>query len=599
MPGTLVPAIVVAVAVLAPPAGATGAGSHARSSAAGRADGETGSQAGYPFCQKLNKQYWGSSGAQMYCRGPQFQQGSQTRRAAVSEPAGAPANTDAARVSEDRNSAGVPAQGQSEVSVAAAGPYVVEAWNDATGFITDCGAPMAKEELTGLGFSANGGKSFTDLGGLPNLNCGKFRYEGDPSVAAYQVGGHTYFYISSLFDPVNFAGPSEIALDACTVEGSGSAAALSCGQPVVAASSTSCRIFKFGRRTVEFCSFLDKDFLAIDPARGRLYVTYSDFRINGPGDPVDMSACDLGNAVGGAGPAGGTPAHPVCEHGTPLVHVSPRLLVAKPYLTIARPDPRGCENEGSMPAVDAATGTAYVAYEYNIGSSLGFPLCSGSSTPVQDVLTKVAARCLTLTKVSPCPGTQLRIRVPIVTLSSTFVPGYNRFPANDFPRLAVSDRFGTVSMVWNDARFHPYGDILLQSFRLPSLRPVQRVAVRLDQPHNGGLSMLPAVRGATRSGLLDVSWFSRASVATSVTNVAAAVGVSPVTRTTPPNTRITNAGSNWLNDASLIVPNFGDYTDSAVSVTGQRPFVGNTVFFVWSDGRLGIPQPFEAHLPAG
>lgn len=49
------------------------------------------------------------------------------------------------------------------------------------------------------------------------------------------------------------------------------------------------------------------------------------------------------------------------------------------------------------------------------------------------------------------------------------MPGYNRFPANDFPRLAISDRYQTVSMVWYDARLHAYGDIMLQSFKRGSL----------------------------------------------------------------------------------------------------------------------------------
>src|SRR2546429_9883376 len=69
-------------------------------------------------------------------------------------------NVDAANPQEDISPAGVSAHGQSETSIAAAGPYVVEAWNDATGFVSACGAPANKEELTGFGFSADGGKTF-------------------------------------------------------------------------------------------------------------------------------------------------------------------------------------------------------------------------------------------------------------------------------------------------------------------------------------------------------------------------------------------------------------------------------------------------------
>src|SRR6266702_4197456 len=551
---TTVPVTVLVLAAVAPQAGAVSAPRARHVSAArsrpvpeaGRLT--TGAQAGNPFCSRLGKQYEASSAAQAYCFGPQLNKGAHGLPAIAEGPSAA-RNVDAARVSEDVSPAGVSAQGQSEVSIAAAGPYVVEAWNDSTGFITACPAPMSKEEITGLGFSANGGKSFTDLGGLPNANCGKL----------------TYF-----------------------------------GQPVIAAASSQCQLIKISpTRTVKFCSFTDKDFLAIDPAHGKLYLTYSDFQVTRPfGDPVDMSACDLGNAAGGAGPAGGTPAAPVCEHGTPLVQVSTNLQLAKPYLQVAEANSLGCVNEGAYPAVDTRTGTAYVGYEFNWSSSLGFPPCESASTPVQNVLDKVAARCLTLTAVSPCKGPSARTAVPVVSMEGASIPGYNRFPGSDFPRLAVSDKFGTVSMVWNDARAHPYGDILMQSFHKNSLDPVQATPVRLDQPHNGGLSFLPALRTPSSSGRLDVTWYTRASTATAVTNVAAAIGVSPVTTATPTNVRITNVASNWLFNSSLIVPNFGDYTDNAVSVTAQAPFVGSTLFVAWSDGRSGIPQPFEAHLPS-
>jgi hypothetical protein len=607
---TTVPVTVLALATVAPRAGAASAPQARHVSAASvspvtqASRVTTGSQAGDPFCARLGKQYQASSAAQSFCFGPQFHKGTQGPPAIAEGPSAGP-NVDAATIAEDVSPAGVPAQGQSEVSIAAAGPYVVEAWNDGTGFLTACPAPMSKEELTGLGFSTDGGKSFTDLGGLPNANCSKLTYFGDPSVAAYRVGGHTFFYISSLYLPTRFFGRTHAALDACEVVGSGSAATLSCGQPVIVASSSQCRLFKIRisptqTRIVRFCSFVDKDFLAIDPAHGKLYLTYSDFLVTRPfGDTIDMSACDIGNAAGGAGPAGGTPAAPVCKTGTRLVKVSKHLLLAKPYLRVAKENSLGCLNEGAYPAVDTRTGAAYVGFEFNWASSLFFPPCLSASTPVQDVIGKVPARCLTLTKVSPCKGPSARAAVPVVSMEAVFVPGYLRFPANDFPRLAVSDKFGTVTMVWNDARFHPFGDILMQSFHKNSLKPVQAKPVTLDQPHNAGLSFLPALRSATRSGLLDVTWYTRASVTTANTNVAAALGVSPLATMTPPNVRITDVASNWLVNSSLIIPNFGDYTDNAVSVTARPPFVGSRLFVAWADGRVGIPQPFEAHMPSG
>src|SRR5258708_15977709 len=181
-------------------------------------------------------------------------------------------------------------------------------------------------------------------------------------------------------------------------------------------------------------------------------------------------------------------------------------------------------------------------------------------------------------------------------MDAAFIPGYNRFPMSDSPRLGVSNQSGTVSMVWNDARFHPNGDILLQSFRLGTLQRVQRRLVGLDQPHGAGFTFMPALRVATQSGRLDVAWYSRASTGTANTNVTLALGINPTGTGTPRNVTITNKATNWLIDNSDIVPNFGDYIDAVVSVTGRAPFVGNTLYIAWSDGRSGVPQPFAAHM---
>ena len=575
------------------PAGAISSHHHARIGSVRR----TGLAAGNPFCKYLGKRYWASAGAHAFCFGPQRQAGPQPSRAGVSEGPGAPRNVNAASFAEDVSPSGVQADGQSEVSIAASGRYVAEEWNDSTGFFSSCPSAMSKEELSGFGFSANGGRSFTDLGGLPNAQCTRDVYQGDPSVAAYQVGGSTYFYFSSLFNSPNGRGLSKIALDACKVVGAGSRATLSCGQPIVAGSSTECRKENAGpHKTTLFCSFTDKDFLTIDPARGRLYVSYTDFLLTG-GTQVEAGVCDLGNASGGRGPAGGTPAAPVCEHGTPPVPVNSHLLKGKPYFTVAKPDPRGCENEGAYPAVDSAAGAMYVAYEYNIFTDM-FPPCNTAATPTANVMTATPLSCLPLAAVATCPGPKARISQPIDSTNATPILGYNRFASNDFPRLAVSDRFGTVSMTWNDARYHPLGDILLQSFHLGSLRPVQAVPVVLDRPASGGVHMFPAIRTATRAGLLDVAWYSRASATTAVTNVDAALSVNPRTTTRPRvNVRITSVASNWLNATSVITPNFGDYIDAALSTTGTAPYVASTLYVAWSDGRFSIPQPFEAHLP--
>jgi hypothetical protein len=574
---------------------------------AAAAPGVTAHAAGNPFCRGLGKHYQASSGAYVFCRReqPHRSSGVPGHPPAGKPVPGAPGNVDAASSAEDVSPGGLRGYGQSETSIAASGQYVVEAWNDATALTSGC--PSPKAQVTAFGFSSNGGKTFTDLKGLPDAQCfqsfsdpGKGDiYQGDPSVVAYRAGGHTYFYISSLYDNYFREGQSFVALAACQVTGSGSWASLHCGQPVIAGASTQCQTSGRGGSR-RFCSFLDKDYLTIDPAHGRLYVAFTEFTL-GNTSQIVASPCDLGTPAGRAGLAGGTPAAPVCEHGTPLHKAGKNKLAGKPYLIVQPGDPAGCEYEGAYPAADTASGSLYVGYEFNWSTDTPFnldPPCFNKRA--QNIVAGVPWRCLVLRAVSPCAGPAARASVPITSISGALLPGYVPSSlANDFPRLAVSDPAHAVSMVWNDTRYHPYGDILLQSFALGSLHPVQARPVILDTPHHGGLAFLPAVRTATADGLLDVSWYSRNSLTTSDTTLNAALGVSPCTTSTPhANIAITNMSSDWGHQTFDVAPDFGDYTDSALNATGSKPYVGHTLYIAWTDGRTGVPQPYEAHLPA-
>jgi hypothetical protein len=421
--------------------------------------------------------------------------------------------------------------------------------------------------LTGLGFSSDGGHSFTDLGGLPNFNCAFSTFFGDPSVEAYQTGGNTYFYISSLFSDFN---GSHIAFDACAVVPSGSSggqATLNCNGPIIAA-------------TGGFSGSLDKDFLSIDPVRGLLYVTYTNFNFLTFTSDIDVSVCDIGN-----GALGGNPAAPVCNGG----------FAAPAYLTLDSTPLFGCELEGAYPAVDLATGDVYVAYEYNWATNFSNAACASASTPVQVRVARVPNSCIALPSPSPCspPGSYIYNHVNITSMDAAFIPGYNRFPANDFPRIAVSDVAGTVSIVWNDAGRNPLGDILLQSYHLGTLLPAQGAPVKLNNDSAvGTLHFLPAVRNADANGNLNVTWFDRRLHPNSaLTDVFGALGVNPTTTSTPKsNTQVTSVSSDWSSVSSDIVPNFGDYTDNYVLNTGSL----SVIFVAWSDGRLSDPQPFCA-----
>jgi hypothetical protein len=325
-------------------------------------------------------------------------------------------------------------------------------------------------------------------------------------------------------------------------------------------------------------SSLDKDFATIDPLRGRLYISYSDF---GAGDSIALAACDLTN----------NPMQPVCSNGDSNGPI---------YLVVAPPDPNSCENEGAYPAVDVKTGDVYVAYEHNWPSAFAVGPCA--TDPTKEVVTRIPHSCLTLPGPSSCTGSFSNTAQLVTSMSAAFIPGYNRFPMNDFPRIAISSAHGTVSIVWNDARFKPSGDILLQSWSVGHAfpNPVQLEPVVVDNAKTAGKGwqFLPGMRNTDDDGNLYINWYGRATPATAITNLYEAVGINPLTTATPANIKITNVASDWNAVSSDIVPNFGDYTDNyvgAVASTGV-PFTGEVDYAAWSDGRLGDPQPFEAHI---
>lgn len=142
----------------------------------------------------------------------------------------------------------------------------------------------------------------------------------------------------------------------------------------------------------------------MDPARGRLYATFTEFNIRTGASAVELAACDLGNPVGGAGPAGGTPVAPACTNNG---------LQNPPYLVVQQPDPNGCVYEGSYPAVSTATGDLYAGYEYNVGSDLFNPACFTAAT--SEVLVRIPQSCLTLTAAAGCTGPAARVTVPVVS----------------------------------------------------------------------------------------------------------------------------------------------------------------------------------------
>jgi hypothetical protein len=344
--------------------------------------------------------------------------------------------------------------------------------------------------------------------------------------------------------------------------------------------------------------------MTIDHQRGRLYLSYTEVGVQtSPPDnltngQIELAVCDIGKADGTAGPQGGKAGQPVCFPGKTGKSGS-TTSPGSPYFIVARGN-LSCEQEGAYPAVDVHTGAVYVAYEFNLGTnifgSFGGPT-NCLSTPAREVVNYIPFPCLALAAASACDGGPTATHaVNIISMDAAYVPGYNRFPMNDFPQIAVSDPAGTVSIVWNDARLHPYGDILLQSLALQNLAPIQSRPVRLNSS-TSGWHLMPAMRTAEANGDLDVSFYGRSSANTTLTNVYAALGVDPRTTNTPANNiLITTGPSDWSAVSSDILPNFGDYTDNYLIASTSAPYVGNILYVAWSDGRLGVPQPFEDHL---
>ena len=106
----------------------------------------------HPLCSKIGTSIWASTAVRMWCNPPRPTSSSNVK---ISTTRSLGSNISAADPAEDVSPSGVRGYGQSETSIAAIGPYVVESWNDVTGLALNlpCPSPMNKEEGTGYGFS--------------------------------------------------------------------------------------------------------------------------------------------------------------------------------------------------------------------------------------------------------------------------------------------------------------------------------------------------------------------------------------------------------------------------------------------------------------
>jgi hypothetical protein len=482
-------------------------------------------------------------------------------------------NVDAASPAEDV------AAGQSETAIAAqASPAgqreVMVAWNDASGFLYSYSPTSPKGSLTGVGFSSNGGRSFTDLVGLPNDNLVE-QWSGDPTVVSLDDGSH--FIVGSLYLPsvdACYQGRStqaEVAISVATVGRDGRSVRL--GEPVVVATGGNL----CPQRLHSSVSFLDKDFLAYDPRTRTLALTYTRFyllqdglgqveavRVSVPSKPASLSPADV------RGPMVVWHQEPICRPGVPS----------------SEENRCGAENEGAYPAVDP-NGGIYVAWERNYMTNLedGDPyvylhaayIPPGATTPAVG-----GNRDPFVVSQGQPNGSPDHLGVK--SLDSEVIAGYNRGPGNDFPRIAVDAGLRRVILVWNDADLHPLGDIWMRSasYGLSHLYPTARV----DNDHSYALHFLPSLT-VERDGTICTGWYDRRlwGPDSALTDYFGECRPNPSRQ--EPDFRITTGPSDWTDTSTMTVPNFGDYTDASS--------LGDTAYYAWSDGRIGVPQPFVDH----
>lgn len=140
--------------------------------------------------------------------------------------------------------------GQAETSIAALGNNLIASWNNSKGL---CNGITA---VQGYGYSTDGGTTWVDAGDPPALLSGG-RYRGDPLTAVNAATGD--FYVAGIYDVGGLGPNSGLAL----LRGHFAA-----GSFVI---DDNREIIMGGT------DFLDKPWMAVDPASGNIYMTYSRF----------------------------------------------------------------------------------------------------------------------------------------------------------------------------------------------------------------------------------------------------------------------------------------------------------------------------------
>ena len=492
-----------------------------------------------------------SSGARAWFNGPQTGGGTglgQAARVAFGT------NVDAADPNEDL------AAGQAETAIGAAGSTVVTAWNDATGFLVQPSTD-SRASLTGVGLSTDRARTFRDLIGLRN-NRPNQQWFGDPTVVA--VDAHT-FIIGSLYLPsINIdCSPGhearfQLAVEVLTLSSTG---APSFGQPVVTADGGDRCSFSNPTPAPD-AAFLDKEWLSYDPTTRALAMSYTRFFFGFGGQS-------------GAGQVEMVRAHlPSNASALKASNWSDPITVW--------PEEPTTVNTGAYISV-ASNGDAYLSWERNVDSNLfngnPFVFIHAARVRAGDVSPVVGGpafpRVVTLGQRNSNGAGGVK------SLDAVVIAGFNRGTGQDFPRIAVNGPMNKVIIVWNDASAHPLGDIWLRA--LPLSLSITGPISKVNDDNSFALHFLPAV-SVRSDGAIATSWYDRRLNGSDSARTDYFGEVRSTTTANASDFRITTGNTDWTNTSSLIVPNFGDYTDNTSS--------GTTTYFTWSDGRIGVPQPF-------
>jgi hypothetical protein len=338
---------------------------------------------------------------------------------------------------------------------------------------------------------------------------------------------------------------------------------------------------------------LDKDWVSYDPASRTVAVSYTRLYFPPPFicDPTGCTQDPGGHTGNGqievvraklpANPASLTAAafakpvvvwseEPNCPAGTPSSEQS-RC---------------GAVDQGAYAAV-APGGDTYVAWERNIDSNL-----FGNGDPsVYLHAALIPARATAPSIGGPSHRVVISTGQPhgngaggTKSLDTVPIAGYSRGLGQDFPRVAIDSHSHRVVFVWNDASLHPLGDIWLRSaaYGLKSMAKT----VRVNDDTSYALHFLPAV-SVRSNGTICTSWYDRRLGGADSTRTDYYADCRTTASASAKDVRITTGSTDWAGTSSLIDPNFGDYTDNATD--------GTTTYFTWSDGRLGVPQPFTDH----